>query len=516
MYITLYFIVARLPDFLRSVRDHFLSLDPTSLTVDLLEQHLLAAETSAIAVGAARGTPRPPFFEGCSPSPLAPSYASATAVDVSIPEDVGAASASAKHRSSKGKSGVVVVAAAVVEVAVGVVVGAAVEVVAAVGLLVGVGAVVAVVEAAVGVAAVEAMGLEAVGLELGVSVQGVASVSSSSVGARPRLPSSFTCGRLHTKHRCFSRLDNAWRAEFGDDVKLPRWADLLKSRIAILDFDAILSAMYACLLVLRVTVTAPPSLLFVHLSRSDWLTPPGDQLWRSYRVSSGGVASGGAASGGAASKGAESGGAETGGAEPGGVETGGAEPGGVATEGGKLGGAEPEGVETGGAASEGAESGGAEPQGAASSGGSACASSNVSPKKLREWFCRHTRLRSGASGAGGADPAGAGGPGVATVAGVTGETATTGPGGARTRGTGAAKIGGAEGTGACVSSSPPESSLPEVPEPGSDHARAASPTVSRLLAFAVTDPSFESALVAELLDFAAACRLDYATALVAF
>ncbi|CAI7790043.1 unnamed protein product [Closterium sp. NIES-54] len=37
------------------MRDHFLSLDPTSLTVDLLEQHLLVAETSAVAVGAARG-----------------------------------------------------------------------------------------------------------------------------------------------------------------------------------------------------------------------------------------------------------------------------------------------------------------------------------------------------------------------------------------------------------------------------------------------------------------------------
>ncbi|CAI7878852.1 unnamed protein product [Closterium sp. NIES-53] len=66
---------------------------------------------------------------------------------------------------------------------------------------------------------------------------------------------------------------------------------------------------------------------------------------------------------------------------------------------------------------------------------------------------------------------------------------------------------------------PPESSLPEVPDPESDRARAASPTVARLLATAVTDPSFESAaasaLIAELLDFAAACRLDYTTALVA-
>ncbi|CAI7808686.1 unnamed protein product [Closterium sp. NIES-53] len=66
---------------------------------------------------------------------------------------------------------------------------------------------------------------------------------------------------------------------------------------------------------------------------------------------------------------------------------------------------------------------------------------------------------------------------------------------------------------------PPESSLPEVPDPESDRPHAASPTVSRLLATAITDPSFESAaasaLVAELFYFAAACRLDYATALVA-
>ncbi|CAI7862763.1 unnamed protein product [Closterium sp. NIES-54] len=65
---------------------------------------------------------------------------------------------------------------------------------------------------------------------------------------------------------------------------------------------------------------------------------------------------------------------------------------------------------------------------------------------------------------------------------------------------------------------PPNSSLPEVPDPASDRARAASPTVARLLATAITDPSFESsaasALVAELLEFAAACRLDYASALV--
>ncbi|CAI7764634.1 unnamed protein product, partial [Closterium sp. NIES-53] len=105
MSITLFFIVSCLPDSFRSVRDHFLSLDPTSLTVDHLERHLLAAETSVVAVGAARGTLRPPFFEGCSPSPLSPSFASATAADVFVTKDVGAASTSAKRHNSKGKGG---------------------------------------------------------------------------------------------------------------------------------------------------------------------------------------------------------------------------------------------------------------------------------------------------------------------------------------------------------------------------------------------------------------------------
>ncbi|CAI7787276.1 unnamed protein product [Closterium sp. NIES-54] len=244
MYITLYFIVTRLPDSLRSVRDHFLSLDPTSLTVDLLEQHLLAGETSAVAVGAARGTPHTPFFEGCSPSPLDTSYASAGAVDVLSSEDVGATSASAKCRSSKGKggrgggggsgsggggrsgggggggSG---------------------------GNGGGSGGVGPAAEAAMGVAVVVAVPVVAVGLELSVEVLEEASGSGSSVGARPLRPSSFTCGKAHTQHRCFSRLDDARRAEFGDEVERPHWAELIRSGVAIfdLDYDAILSAMCA-------------------------------------------------------------------------------------------------------------------------------------------------------------------------------------------------------------------------------------------------------------------------------
>ncbi|CAI7892668.1 unnamed protein product [Closterium sp. NIES-54] len=66
---------------------------------------------------------------------------------------------------------------------------------------------------------------------------------------------------------------------------------------------------------------------------------------------------------------------------------------------------------------------------------------------------------------------------------------------------------------------PPASSLHAGPDPASDSLRAASPAVTRFLATAVTSPLIEStaasALVTELVDFAAPCRLDYAASLVA-
>ncbi|CAI7852202.1 unnamed protein product, partial [Closterium sp. NIES-53] len=1066
--------------------DHFLSLDPTSLTVDLLEQHLLAAETSVVAIGAARGTRRPPFFEGCSPSPLAPSYASAAAADVSIPEDIGAASASAKHRSSKDKggrggdggsggggggSGSGGGGSSGGGDGGGTVGGSG-------GSRGGGGGSGASGGSGGGGTGSGGTGARRVGSGGGQRQQQQrrsetpspqqlcewfqcgASGGSCPYVIRTGDYAGQTCGRLHTQHRCFSRLDDAWRAEFGDDAELPRWADLLKSRIAIfdLDFDAILSAMYAfsvsaegdcyresstlpgtapaaalhtftldsaasrCFFRDSTTLTplpapvpvilddpsggpvvarsstilpwpaipsgslsslhlpsfstnlvstaalqdamvttttpggsslytlttepsqvaasarvsvsgqvaascssrllshqtllwhhrlghpslprlrgmhsrllvsglprslpplppspAPPCLpciegrqraaphssfppttsplqtlhmdvwgparvsgqgreryfllvvddytryttvfplrskgqdlpvLRLHSDRggefssnllqnfcrgegilqtftltdspqqngiaerriglvmevartsmihaaaprflwpfavryaahqlnlwprvslsetshtlrwtgkvgdasmfrvwgsrafardnsADKLSsraipcvilgfPPDVPGWQFYHPTSRRVlpsqdvtfdesvpfyrlfpyrsaplpppplflapgpppvdpfppqgpapsgvsqvdplpgpapvqvavdsgAARGAASGGAEPGGAESEGAETGGTEPGGVETGGAEPGGVAPGGAEPEGVEPGGAEPGGAESEGAESGGAEPQGDASSGGSAGASPRPSSQKLREWFVRRTRLRSGASGAGDT--------GVAAGAGVTGGTVTTCPEGARTQGTGAARTGGVGGAGAGVLKqsgttsaggagaggagvggpgaggpgvagagaggagavdpggtvrprpyfaplpqlfggltqrrepasrpvspvrgarrvpcsrpppvhgthamtlrpssvplrvplpAPPESSLPEVPDPESDRARTASPTVSRLLTTAVTDPSFESVaaspLVAELLEFAAACCLEYATALVA-
>ncbi|CAI7862245.1 unnamed protein product [Closterium sp. NIES-54] len=135
MYITLYFIVTCLPGSLRAVRDHFLVLDPTALTVDLLEQHLLAAETSVVA-----GAPPPPLLP---PTPLLLLLLTFQVLRTSGPLLLVQSTAAARARVAR-----------VVAVAAGVVVGeavevvGAVEVVAAVGVVAGVGALVAAVEAA--------------------------------------------------------------------------------------------------------------------------------------------------------------------------------------------------------------------------------------------------------------------------------------------------------------------------------------------------------------------------------
>ncbi|CAI7906908.1 unnamed protein product [Closterium sp. NIES-54] len=67
-----------------------------------------------------------------------------------------------------------------------------------------------------------------------------------------------TCGKPHTQHRCFSRLDVTWRTELGDEAERPRWAELLRSGVAIfdLDYDAILAAMNALSSVLPGTAPA--------------------------------------------------------------------------------------------------------------------------------------------------------------------------------------------------------------------------------------------------------------------
>ncbi|CAI7919865.1 unnamed protein product [Closterium sp. NIES-53] len=874
--------------------DHFLSLDPTSLTVDRLEHYLLATETSAVTVGAARGTPRPPFFEGCSPSSLAPSYASSAAADVSVAADVGAASASAKRRSGKGKGGkggegggggggggsgssggsssgggcqnIIAYAFLALLCLTGLMTSCSPPVclwgfsylypthfasssflflhTSASGTLLGTAPAQALhsfmldsgtsrcffrdsttltpLPAPVPVRLADPSGGPVVArsstvlpcpadamvttttpggqrvsicmctwtgrhlatftrrpgsslytlateppqvvasAQVSASGQGPARVSGQSrecyfflaVDDYTRYTTVFplrskgqvvdvlipwirtVCLQLHERFgqdlpvlrrhsnrasefssnllRDFCRGEGILQSftlpaspqqngiaerriglvmEVGEASVFRVWG----SRAFVRDTSADkLSARAIPCVFLGFSPDTPGWQFYHPTSRRDLLSqdvtfdesvsfyrlfpyhstpppppplflapspPPVDPLPPQGPAPSGvsqvdnlsGPAPVQVAVGSGAARGAALGGAASWGAEP------------------RPGGAEPEGVEPGGAASEGAESGGVEPQGAALSGGSAGASPRLSPQQLREWFVWRTHLRSGASGAGGAGAAGPGGTGVAAGAGVTGGTATTGPGGARTRSTGAAGTGGVEGAGAgdltesgatgaggaraggagvggtgaggvvvggpggggvgaegagavdpggavrprpyfvpllqqvlgtpsCSKLTPPllwpppdlsqpplqpaspllapspytkqsggltechepasrpvspvrtalrvprsrpppvpsthamtlrpstvplhvplpapsESSLPEVPDPESDRTCAARPTVSRLLATAVTYPSFESttasALVAELLDFAAACRLDHTTALIA-
>ncbi|CAI7896890.1 unnamed protein product [Closterium sp. NIES-54] len=279
MYFTLYFLATRLPDTLSSVRDHFLAPDPTTLTVDNFEKHLLAAEKNILAVGAARGTPRSPLFEGCSPSPLTPSYASAAAAhDYLGAEGVGAASApSGKRRSGRGGRG---------------------------GRGSGGG------NGGGGGAGGEGGGGGGCGRGGGGSgggggggggtrsggggsSGGGGGGSGSGLGGQGQqqpqqqqqqqhqrqrqTPTSQQlldwyagrgaskgpgrcpyiirtgpragrqCTGFHTEQRCFARLSDAWRAKFSNAPEFPNWADLLRRDAPIfdLDYEAILAAVYA-------------------------------------------------------------------------------------------------------------------------------------------------------------------------------------------------------------------------------------------------------------------------------
>ncbi|CAI7803983.1 unnamed protein product [Closterium sp. NIES-54] len=250
----------------------------------------------------------------------------------------------------------------------------------------------------------------------------------------------------------------------------------------------------------------------------------------------------GAGSGGAEPEGAEPGGAESRGAEPGGVESGGAEPGG----------AEPRGAEPGGAGSARVASRGAFRAAgaggttvAAGLGGARTGGTGASGTAGAAGAARVGPTRGTGEAAGGAGAAGPAGVGAAGAAGAAGAGATRGLAERREPASRpASPVRAAHTSGRAphprppavpgtyqmalrpstaplrvLLPSPPESSLPVLADPESDSLCAASPSVTRLLATVVTDPSFEStaasALVAELVDFAARCRLDYATSLVA-
>ncbi|CAI5947534.1 unnamed protein product [Closterium sp. NIES-65] len=231
MYIALYYIVTRLPNSLRVYRDHFLSVFPTTLTVDLLEKALLAAEKSIVAVGASRGDPRTPIFEGRSARhlPLAGDAALARArgararVELAVALEVAVEAAEGVGVAVGVVAGVVAVAAA-----------AAAEVVAAE----------AVGAEAVVVAEVEAVVAEEVEL---VGSQRGGGFSPCTYVCRSGDRAGEQCGGAHSTRRCFGRLTDAWRQQFLDASKIPRWGELSRAGVAIfeLDFDAILAAMYA-------------------------------------------------------------------------------------------------------------------------------------------------------------------------------------------------------------------------------------------------------------------------------
>ncbi|CAI7759209.1 unnamed protein product [Closterium sp. NIES-54] len=136
---------------------------------------------------------------------------------------------------------------------VGVVVGVAVEVEVSTAAL---EAVAAVAEAVVAEEEEVAEAAEAVVERVAALHRGVApvvvSASSSSAVLRPPPLSSFVsgtlgCGGLHSTQRCFGCLTDAWRHQFPDATKIPRWGDLSRAGVAVfdLDYDAILAAMYA-------------------------------------------------------------------------------------------------------------------------------------------------------------------------------------------------------------------------------------------------------------------------------
>ncbi|CAI5989032.1 unnamed protein product [Closterium sp. NIES-65] len=257
-----------------------------------------AAKKSIVAVGASHGDPRTPIFEGCSPSPLLPSVASAAAANLLALESVGAASALAGDAAQARARGagaleeragaveVEVEAAGGVGVAVGVEVGvevsvAAVEEEAAAAAAVAVGAEVA--EVAAVEAAVVTEAAEAAGGGGGAGPRVYAeewlrwwSAASSSSADRETLspqqlrewytarqrggdfgPSTYVlrtgdrageqCGGCAPHPRCFGRLTNAWHHQFPEATEIPRWGEVSRTGVAIydLDFDAILSAMYA-------------------------------------------------------------------------------------------------------------------------------------------------------------------------------------------------------------------------------------------------------------------------------
>ncbi|CAI7791449.1 unnamed protein product [Closterium sp. NIES-54] len=264
--------------------DHFLSVCPTTLTIDLLEVRLLAAEQSIVAVGAARGDPRTPIFEGCSPSPLVPSVASAAAADLGGFESVGAASTpSGRRRTRKGRGGKGAGGAGGGGGGGGGGSGGGGGGGGSGGGGGGVGSSSGGGGGGGGGGGSGGDGGGGGGRGSGGAGRGFAQRSGSGGGQHQQQqrsretpspqqlrewyagrqrgggagPCTYVlrtgdrageqCGGPHSTQRCFGRLTDAWRHQFPDATEIPRWGDLSRAGVAIfdLDYDAILAAMYA-------------------------------------------------------------------------------------------------------------------------------------------------------------------------------------------------------------------------------------------------------------------------------
>ncbi|CAI5994496.1 unnamed protein product [Closterium sp. NIES-64] len=213
--------LTRLPDSLRLVKDHFLFVCPTTLTVDLLEERLLAVEKSIVAVGASRaGDAAPARARGAR---ALEGLAGAVEVEVEEAEGVGVVVGVVARVGA-------LVAAVAAEAAAAVAVGAEEEAVAA-------------------VAEVAADEVELVGVALrsGAASVVVSASSSSALVLRTGDRAGEQCGGSHSTQRYFGRLTDAWRHQFPDATEIPCWGELSRAGVAIfdLDYDAILAARYA-------------------------------------------------------------------------------------------------------------------------------------------------------------------------------------------------------------------------------------------------------------------------------
>ncbi|CAI7878979.1 unnamed protein product [Closterium sp. NIES-53] len=173
------------------------------------------------------------YFIGCSPSPLAPSFVFAAAVDFLRAEEVRAASApSGRHRSGKGKGGK------------GGGGGSGGGGGGGGGGRRGGGGGKGSGNGSGGVGGGSGGGSGSGGGGSGGGRGGIGQRGGSRGGDR----AGQTCGKVgHTQSRCFSRRDDTWCAPFGDEAELPCWLELLRQGVDIfaLDYDAILAAMYA-------------------------------------------------------------------------------------------------------------------------------------------------------------------------------------------------------------------------------------------------------------------------------